>query len=137
MKTKRIVAATAIAAATITAPGLALAPTAKSARTGGNATVLAREGTALFKARGTPWYLSSGSAHTTVTCTQETNVSYYCTNGVRQSGSASQQPYMMFFVQVSKGFATWNLISSASNASGNGGGGTTWSSTVVAMTNAP
>ena len=122
MKTTLIAAATAVAAMTVAS--LAITSAASSARTGNKASILAAEGNTLFKARGTPWYISS---QTNVTCIQETQVSYYCSNLLWK-----------YFVGVSGGFATWNAFSeSESNSNPASALPPAWMSTVVAITNAP
>ena len=122
MKTTLIAAASAIAAATLTTGALTLTAFAHPTRPAADgAQTLAAEGNALFKARGEPWYLSSGTEHTTVTCVQETQVSYYCTNGLRLLGKPSEI-LSEFFVHVSGDTATWNAISVATLSEGSEGG---------------
>jgi hypothetical protein len=130
-------------AALVAAAGTTAASAAHYSRLAqASAATLAAAGTALFSKRGhPPWYYGA-RARTTLTCIQETSVSYYCSETAPESGG---QPYVLaeYFVRVTGGYAIWNAISATSPASlanSNSsveGSGPIWSSTTVAMTSAP
>src|ERR1700722_16856422 len=101
MKTSLIAAASALAAAAITTGVLTLTAAAHSTPTAADgAQTLAAEGTALFKARGALWYFSSGTEHTTLTCVQETQATYYCSNVVHGPGQPTEAPLAEYLVRV-------------------------------------